>query len=389
MVPVMVQHSLPPDAPEETLDIRGDIREHARAAGFEAVGFASAEADPKDQQAVAAFLKRGWHGDMDWMARAFDAGGNPRGNPKALMETARTVIVFGANYGPEHDPMAVLSRPDRGAVSVYARTQRDYHDVIKKRLKRIARWLAEEHGAAVKVFVDTAPVMEKPLAARAGIGWQGKHTNLVSRGFGSWLFLGEIFTDLVIPPDRPEPDHCGTCRACLDACPTDAFPEPYRLDATRCISYLTIEHKGMIAPELMANMGGHVYGCDDCLAACPWTKFSRPAAEPKFQPRPELEAPALSQLAAFDDDAFRAAFAGSPIRRTGRARFIRNVLIAMANSGDGRFAAEIRRLAGDADPLVGETAAWALERLGALDANAGGDNHSAVNVTHDGKGIRP
>ena len=380
----MVQQSLTPQPLEAGIDIRADIREMARLEGFEAVGFASAEADANDQRAITEFLKLGRQGDMAWMARSFDGGENPRGNPKALMENARTVIVLGANYGPEGDPRDVLSQPDRGAVSVYARTERDYHDVIKKRLKRIARWLAEAHGADVKVFVDTAPVMEKPLAARAGIGWQGKHTNLVSRDFGSWLFLGEIFTDIVIPPDRPEPDHCGNCRACLDACPTDAFPEPYRLDATRCISYLTIEHKGMIAPELMANMGNHVYGCDDCLAACPWNKFAVPATEPKFQPRPALEAPALADLAALDDAGFREMFAGAPIKRTGRTRFLRNVLIAMANSGDEAFRARVQDLTDDPEPLVRDTARWARARL---DAAGAADNHSAASVTHEGKGV--
>ena len=380
----MVQQSLTPQPLEAGIDIRADIREMARLEGFEAVGFASAEADANDQRAITEFLKLGRQGDMAWMARSFDGGENPRGNPKALMENARTVIVLGANYGPEGDPRDVLSQPDRGAVSVYARTERDYHDVIKKRLKRIARWLAEAHGADVKVFVDTAPVMEKPLAARAGIGWQGKHTNLVSRDFGSWLFLGEIFTDIVIPPDRPEPDHCGNCRACLDACPTDAFPEPYRLDATRCISYLTIEHKGMIAPELMANMGNHVYGCDDCLAACPWNKFAVPATEPKFQPRPALEAPALADLAALDDAGFREMFAGAPIKRTGWTRFLRNVLIAMANSGDEAFRARVQDLTDDPEPLVRDTARWARARL---DAAGAADNHSAASVTHEGKGV--
>lgn len=375
-------------------DLRDEIRRKALEEGFDAVGFASAEADPADRQALQAFLNKGWHGDMAWMAEWRDGRASPRGDAKALMAEARSVIVLGINYGPEVDPMAVLGQPAAGAVSVYARAQRDYHDVVKKRLKRLGRWLAETHGPAdLKVFVDTAPVMEKPLAARAGLGWQGKHSNLVSRRFGSWLFLGEIFTTLDLPPDLPEPDHCGSCRACMDACPTAAIPEPYRLEATRCISYLTIEHKGAIAPELMAAMGNHIYGCDDCLAVCPWNKFAAPTAEPKFRPRDDLQAPELAALAALDDAAFRGLFAGSPIKRTGRDRFTRNVLIAIANSGLAALRPSVEKLLGDPAPLVAEAARWALARLearppaanAALDANAVADNHSAATVTHGTK----
>ena len=359
-------------------DIREQIRERALAEGFDACGFADAAASADDAAALAAFLKRGWHGDMDWMARRRPelGGGNPRGNPQALMPGARSAIALALNYGPDYrsgrDPLDVLARPDAGAIATYAQTRRDYHDVAKKKLKRLARWLADGFGAEVKVFVDTAPVMEKPLAARTRLGWQGKHTNLVSRQFGSWLFLGEILTSLALPPDLPDADHCGSCRACMDACPTGAIPEPYRLDATRCISYLTIEHKGMIAPGLMARMGNRIYGCDDCLAVCPWNKFAAPATEPEFRPRPELAAPALADLAGLDDAAFRAMFAGSPIKRTGRARFLRNVLIAIANGADAGHRRVVAELAADADPLVRETAHWALAKL---DGAGPGNDH--------------
>ena len=295
-----------------------------------------------------------------------------RGDPQALMPAARTAIVVARNYGPTWDPLAVLNERDRGAVSVYAQGK-DYHDVLKKRLKRLARWLQEtavaegQDDADVKVFVDTAPVMEKPLAHRAGIGWQGKHSNLVSRTYGSWLFLGEIVTTLEIAPDLPEPDHCGSCQACMNVCPTDAIPAPYRLDATRCISYLTIEHKGAIAPELMTRMGNHIYGCDDCLAVCPWNKFAKTASDPAFLPRDELTAPRLKDMANLDDAGFRQLFAGSPIKRTGRNRFLRNVLIAMANSGDRDLEPLAQHLAGDTSELVAATARWALTRFCKLD----------------------
>lgn len=359
-------------APSGLRDLKTRLAAEARALGFDSLGIAAAEADPKDRQALAAFLKNGWQGDMAWLD---DADGR-RGDPQALMADARAVIVLGVNYGPSSDPRAALRRTGRGTISVYAQG-RDYHDLIKKRLKRLARWLIAEAKACgdgqpsedtgqepnVKVFVDTAPVMEKPLAARAGLGWQGKHTNLVSRDYGSWLFLGEIVTNIALPPDLPEADHCGSCDACLQACPTDAFPAPYQLDATKCISYLTIEHKGPIDAALMARMGNHVYGCDDCLAACPWNKFAEPTTEHAFYPRMELAAPRLADLAALDDAAFRQVFSGSPIKRTGRDRFVRNVLIAIGNGGDPSHVPLVRDLMDDPSPLVAGAAAWAHAQL--------------------------
>jgi epoxyqueuosine reductase len=307
------------------------------------------------------------------------------------MADAKSVIVLGASYAPADDPLALLDRPERGAVSVYARPARDYHDTLKKRARAVARAL-EAHfpDNELKLFVDTAPVMEKPLAARAGLGWQGKHSNLVSREFGSWLFLAEIFTTLDIPADAPATDRCGSCDACLRACPTDAFPAPGQLDARRCVSYLTIEHTGMIAPDLMAAMGNRIYGCDDCLAVCPWNKFAAPTTDAAFQPRADLAAPELAELAALDDDGFKRMFAGSPIKRTGRARFLRNVLIAIANSGDAALLRVAEGLQGDAAPLVAETAGWAAAQLAsALDDRGRGDNHSHASVTHDEKGTPP
>jgi epoxyqueuosine reductase len=285
-----------------------------------------------------------------------------RGDPRALWPQVRSVIMLGLNYDQGNDPLAILRRRDRGAISTYAQAD-DYHDVIKPRLKALARWLTAEAGGDVKVFVDTAAVMEKPLAGAAGLGWQGKHTNLVSRQFGSWLFLGAIFTTLDLPPDAPESDHCGSCRACLDVCPTAAFPAPYRLDARRCISYLTIEHKGPIPRELRAPMGNRIYGCDDCLAVCPWNKFARAGREMKLAARGELRAPPLAELARLDDAAFRKLFAKSPVKRTGRDRFVRNVLIAIGNSGDAALAAEALRLLTDPSTLVRNAAVWALSRL--------------------------
>jgi epoxyqueuosine reductase len=285
-----------------------------------------------------------------------------RGDPRALWPQVRSVIMLGLNYDQGGDPLAILRRRDRGAISTYAQAD-DYHDVIKPRLKALARWLTAEAGGDVKVFVDTAAVMEKPLAGAAGLGWQGKHTNLVSRQFGSWLFLGAIFTTLDLPPDAPETDHCGSCRACLDVCPTVAFPAPYRLDARRCISYLTIEHKGPIPRELRAPMGNRIYGCDDCLAVCPWNKFARAGREMKLAARGELRAPPLAELARLDDAAFRKLFAKSPVKRTGRDRFVRNVLIAIGNSGDAALAAEALRLLTDPSTLVRGAAVWALSRL--------------------------
>jgi epoxyqueuosine reductase len=295
---------------------------------------------------------------MGWMADKADR----RAGPTALWPEAKSVIALGMNYAPGEDPLALADRPERGVISVYARN-RDYHDIVKKRLKALGRWIGETWGCGIKVFVDTAPVMEKPLAALAGIGWQGKHTNLVSREHGSWLFLAEIYTTLEIAPDAAEEDHCGSCRDCLDACPTDAFPAPYRIDARRCISYLTIEHRGPIPEGLRPLIGNHIYGCDDCLAVCPWNKFAKATAEPAFLPRLELTAPRLADLAQLDDTAFRQLFAGSPIKRTGRNRFVRNVLIALGNSGDAAQIPVAEALCGDPDPVVRDAAEWALARL--------------------------
>ncbi|MAH84768.1 MAG: tRNA epoxyqueuosine(34) reductase QueG [Rhodospirillaceae bacterium TMED8] len=355
---------------------REAIRQHALNQGFDAVGFTSAHSDPKDHAALAKFLKKNWHGDMSWMAEVGYSNVNPRGKPRALMPEAQTIIVLGSNYTPSDDPMFAVKNPKVGAISVYARPKRDYHYTIKKRLKKFGRWLVKNYAAkGIKVFVDTAPIMEKPLAARSGIGWQGKHTNLVSRDFGSWLFLSEVFTTLRIAPDLPEPDHCGSCTACMDACPTDAFPAPYQLDARRCISYLTIEHKAMIAPSLMTKMGNHIFGCDDCLTACPWNKFAMVTKDPVFEPREDLSSPLLSKLLKLDDDAFRSKFAGSSIKRLGRSRFIRNVLIAVANSGDHNLISTVELLFQDTDKLVAKTANWAHAQLSTLDQNKGSDNH--------------
>ncbi len=344
-------------------DIKQTIRDKARAEGFDEVGFCDARADPKDAEALARFLGNDWHGEMAWL----DNADGRRGDPQALLAEARTAIVVAANYGPADDPMAILAHPERGAISVYAQAAKDYHDLMKKRLKRLGRWIGEELGGDLRVYVDTAPVMEKPLAARAGLGWQGKHSNLVSKRFGSWLFLGEILSTLEIPPDRPEADHCGSCDKCRTVCPTGAIPAPYQLEARRCISYLTIEHKTAIAPDLMAAMGNHIYGCDDCLAVCPWNKFAKPTSEAAFLPRAELRAPRLADLAQLDDAAFRQLFAGSPIKRTGRERFVRNVLIAIGNSADASLAETATRLRDDPSPLVADAADWAAGRLAALD----------------------
>jgi epoxyqueuosine reductase len=295
---------------------------------------------------------------MDWMA----ANAERRGDPRAMWREARAVIMLGINYGPDGDPLAILKDRRRGGISVYARGD-DYHELIKPRLKALGRWLIENGGGDIKVFVDTAAVMEKPLAAAAGLGWQGKHTNLVSRQLGSWLFLGAIFTTLDLPPDAAEEDHCGNCRACLDVCPTAAFPAPYRLDARRCISYLTIEHKGPIPRELREPIGNRIYGCDDCLAVCPWNKFAQSGREIKLAARDSLRAPPLADLARLDDAAFRALFTKSAVKRIGRARFIRNVMIAIGNSGDVVLADEAERLLDDAEPLVRGAAIWAVGRL--------------------------
>jgi len=304
------------------------------------------------------FLAAGAHGDMDWMATDADRRGDPRGS----WPDARSIIMLGLNYGPHDDPLAILKERTGGAISVYARGD-DYHDVIKPRLKTLGRWLIAQAGGDVKVFVDTAAVMEKPLAAAAGLGWQGKHTNLVSREHGSWLFLGAIFTTLDLPPDDAADDHCGSCRACLDICPTAAFPAPYRLDARRCISYLTIEHKGPIPRALRPSIGNRIYGCDDCLAVCPWNKFAQAGRETRLAAREALRAPPLAELSRLDDSGFRALFVKSPVKRIGRARFVRNVLVAIGNSADAALADEVERLLDDAAPLVRGAAVWALGRL--------------------------
>jgi epoxyqueuosine reductase len=334
------------------------LRDEACALGFSALGVCAPDAIPEAAGRLRAFVEAGWHGQMAWMAERIGW----RGSPAALWPEARSVIMLAEVYTPESDPRDVLARRDRGAVSVYARG-RDYHDLVKKRLKRLGRWLVAETGAEIKVFVDTAPVMEKPLAQAAGLGWQGKHTNLVSRDLGSWFFLGAIFTTLELPRDAAEPDRCGSCRACLDACPTGAMPAPYRLDARRCISYLTIEHDGPVDRELRPLLGNRIYGCDDCLAACPWNKFAAMAHEAGYRARAELGAPRLAELAELDDAGFRRLFSGSPVKRIGRNRFVRNVAYAIGNSGDSGLLPAARRLAADADPVVREAGLWAVARL--------------------------
>jgi epoxyqueuosine reductase len=334
------------------------IRAHGQGLGFDLVGFAAPGLPARNQAAYQRFLALGRQGDMAWLARDPER----RVSPKGLWPEVQSVIVLGMNYGPAGDPLAVLGQPACAAISVYAQGA-DYHDLVKKRLKQLARWLHDDLGAAVKVFVDTAPVLEKPLGQQAGIGWQGKHTNLVARGFGSWLFLGEVFTDLELAPDPPETDHCGSCRRCLDVCPTDAFPAPYELDSRRCISYLTIEYRGHIDAELRAAIGNRIYGCDDCLAVCPWNKFAEVASETRLHARDDLHAPALAELAALDDAAFRARFRGSPIKRTGRDRFLRNVMIAIGNSGQPALSAVAEARLDDGSALVRAMAVWALFRL--------------------------
>jgi epoxyqueuosine reductase len=342
----------------DPFELKSALEQTARAEGFDAIGVTRPDAIPQAQERLARFIAEGLHGDMDWIATTAER----RGNPRVFWPKARSVIMLGMNYGPDADPLAILAQRDRGGISVYARGD-DYHELIKKKLKTIARWLVANAGGDVKVFVDTAAVMEKPLAASAGLGWQGKHTNLVSRDFGSWLFLGAIFTTLELPVDHREAGGCGTCQACLDVCPTSAFPAPYRLDATRCISYLTIEHKGPIPRELRPLMGNRIYGCDDCLAVCPWNKFAQQGREAKLAARENLRAPRLAELARLDDAKFRALFSKSPVKRSGRNRFVRNVLIAIGNSGDATLAPEAERLLDDASPIVRGAAVWALSRL--------------------------
>ena len=341
----------------ETLEQR--LKAEALRLGFAACAIAPADAAPRSAERLRQWLDAGHHGDMLWMAER--AG--QRGSPQALWPDVRSVIMLGMSYAPGRDPLALADVRDRGRISVYAQG-RDYHDVVKKGLKALARWLVEQQPGALKVFVDTAPVMEKPLAEAAGLGWQGKHSNLVSRMHGSWLFLGAIYSEIALAPDMPEKDHCGSCTACQAACPTDAFPAPYVVDARRCISYLTIEHKGPIPEALRAGIGNRIYGCDDCLAVCPWNKFADVAAANRaFVGRAELAAPELGDLLALDDAGFREIFAGSPIKRIGRNRMVRNAAIAAGNSGDRGLIGRLRPLTEDEDAVVAEAARWALDRL--------------------------
>jgi epoxyqueuosine reductase len=338
--------------------LAGALKEKAAAEGFSAARIVRLDDDPERKDRLRRFIAEGRHGGMAWMAETEER----RASPLRLWPAARTAIVMAQSYAQDLDPLARLEQRGSGVISVYA-LNRDYHDIVKGKLKRIAQWLARASGAEVKVFVDTAPLMEKPLAQTAGLGWQGKHTNLVSRQLGSWFFIGTILTTADLAEDAPEEDHCGSCRACLDICPTDAFPAPYQLDARRCISYLTIEHDGHIAREFRQAMGNRIYGCDDCLAACPWNKFAQTAREAKLVAREELIAPRLAALLTLDDAAFRAMFSGSPVKRTGRNRFVRNVLIAAGNSGDATLAPVVEPLLGDASALVRAMAVWALSRL--------------------------
>lgn len=343
--------------------LRAALLERSRASGFDDIGLTHVAARPDLPEALKSWIEAGRHGNMDWMRETQER----RADPGVLWPQAKTIIMLAMNYGPEENPLALLNQKRHGAISVYAR-HRDYHDLVKSRLKQLARWLAEASGAEVKVFVDTAPVMEKPFAQAAGLGWQGKHTNLVSRQLGSWFFLGAIFTTLDLAIDAPHQDHCGQCRNCLDICPTHAFPRAYELDARRCISYLTIEHKGHIPLEFREPMGNRIYGCDDCLAVCPWNKFARAANEVALQPRADLQAPLLADLSRLDGAGFRALFSGSPIKRIGRDRFIRNVLIAMGNAHAPELVAPVSDLMGDPSPLVRAMAVWALGRLAGKDA---------------------
>ncbi len=350
-------------APDERNDRRRTgltafLKSEAAAQGFSLCRITLPDSIPEAPARLSAFIAAGRHGTMTWMAETQAR----RADPRILWSEVRSVVMFGLNYGPDEDPRALQAKPDKGAISVYARN-RDYHDVMKGRLKEVATRFAARAGADVKVFVDTAPVMEKPLAAAAGLGWQGKHTNLVSREFGSWLFLGSLFTTAELDIDTPEIDRCGSCRACLDSCPTDAFPAPYQIDARRCISYLTIEHKGVIAKELRPAFGNRIYGCDDCLAACPWNKFAQEASEMKLKAREDLQEPDLRFLLSLDDATFRTFFGGSPVKRIGRNRFIRNCLIAAGNSGSAEFADICFTLLNDEAAEVRGMAVWALSRL--------------------------
>jgi epoxyqueuosine reductase len=333
-----------------------NLKAQARALGFDAIGVTSAVDAWPAAARLEEFLAADRHGDMDWMAQ------NRRAHPTALWRDAKSAVIVGQSYAPEDDSIALLCEKEQGLVSAYA-ARRDYHDVVKGKLKQLAQWLARETNAEVKVFVDTAPLMEKPLAERAGLGWQGKHTNLVSREHGSWLFLGAILTAAELAPDTPHEDHCGSCRACLDVCPTNAFPAPYQLDARRCLAYLTIEHKGQIPHAFREALGNRVFGCDDCLAVCPWNKFAAKARETRMSLRQELRLAPLAELASLDEAAFRARFAGTPVKRTGRDRFVRNALCAVGNSGDAALAPVAAARLDDSSPLVRGMAVWALRRL--------------------------
>nr|WP_284394423.1 tRNA epoxyqueuosine(34) reductase QueG [Devosia yakushimensis] len=335
-----------------------ELRARAEALGFDSFGIAPASARPDLPQKLRAALDAGWHGDMDWMEETAER----RASPSELWPEVRSIILLGINYGPETDPLAILDEKSLGSISVYARN-RDYHEIIKGKLKELAGLLARRAGADVKVFVDTAPVMEKPLAEAAGLGWQGKHTVLVSREFGSWLFLGAIFTSAELPGDKPHAESCGSCTRCLDICPTKAFPAPFQLDSRRCLAYLSVEHKGPIPVEFRVPMGNRIYGCDDCLAVCPWNKFASVSREARLRAREDLERPALADLARLDDAGFRAFFAGSPVKRIGHGRFLRNVLIAIGNSGDPTLLPLARARLDADDPLVRGAAIWALRRL--------------------------
>lgn len=339
-------------------ELRAEIERKVRELGFSAFGICDPKASSQQGQRLKEFVDQGYHGQMAWLEDRL----HWRADPSELWPEARSVIMLADNYAPEYDPLQSLDKIESGVVSVYAQNQ-DYHDVIKKRLKQLGRWLIEIGGGEIKVFVDTAPVMEKPLGAKAGLGWQGKHTNLVSRELGSWFFLGAIFTTLELPADEAETDHCGSCRACLDVCPTHAFPAPYQIDATKCISYLTIEHDGPVDVELREKMGNRIYGCDDCLAVCPWNKFAQEAGAISYLARSELVEPDLASLAELDDASFRQMFRKNPIKRIGRNRFVRNVLYAIGNSKSQNLRSVAARLAKDPDPTVQDAAVWAVERL--------------------------
>ena len=341
--------------------LKAALRVKALEEGFDALRICRPSDVPEVAERLNQFLKKQYHGQMTWLKKRKEW----RGDPSRIWPDARSVIMLAHNYGPEHDPLHILREREKAAISVFAQNK-DYHNIIKKHLKSLARWLIAEAGGEVKVFVDTAPVPEKPLAQAAGLGWQGKHTNLVSRQYGSWFFIGSVFTTLTLPVDSGEVDHCGNCSACLSICPTEAFPKPYQLDARRCISYLTIEHKGPVSKDLREKLGNRIYGCDDCLAVCPWNKFARTATETRYHARDDLQAPDLATLAVLDDAAFRTKFSGSPIKRIGRDRFIRNVAYAIGNSGQIALLSVAKQLAKDADPTVAEAATWACAQLNRL-----------------------